>query len=88
MREPVQETLALWLDLWRDLLLIKIGYNKDITNVDLEVKLVEMAKGFNLTKIRAFITSIQMAVEQLKQNANPRLTFDALMLNIPKQGGI
>ena len=84
-RRSVQEILALWLDWWRDLLLIKVGYNEAITNVDLEATLVDSARGYNLTWIRAFINSIQAAGEQLRQNANPQLVLEVLMLSIPKR---
>lgn len=84
-RRSVQEILALWLDWWRDLLLIKVGYNEAITNVDLEATLVDSARGYNLTRIRAFINSIQAAGEQLRQNANPQLVLEVLMLSIPKK---
>jgi DNA polymerase III gamma/tau subunit len=84
-RRSVQEILALWLDWWRDLLLIKVGYNEAITNVDFEATLVDSARGYNLTWIRAFINSIQAAGEQLRQNANPQLVLEVLMLSIPKR---
>jgi len=35
------------------------------------------------TEIKAFINNIQAAGEQLRQNANPRLVLEELMLNIP-----
>jgi len=82
-RRSVQEVLDLWLDYWRDLLLVKIGCGDIITNVDQLDMLVEMAKGYRLAKIKAFINSIQVAGEQLRQNANPRLVLEVLMLDMP-----
>ena len=82
-RGVVQETLDLWLDWWRDLMLIKIGCDDIITNVDRLATLVEMAKGYRLAQIKAFINSIQAAGEQLRQNANPRLVLEVLMLDMP-----
>ncbi|MFC1897625.1 ATP-binding protein [Chloroflexota bacterium] len=84
-RASVQEILDLWLDFWRDLLLVKVGCSEAITDVDLEATLVEMARGYNLTQIRVFINSIQAAGEQLRQNANPRLVLEVLMLSMPKR---
>jgi len=86
-RESVQEVLDLWLDWWRDLLLVKIGCRDIITNVDRLATLVEMAKGCSLTQIKAFINSIQAAGEQLRQNANPRLVLEVLMLDMPGKEG-
>ena len=84
-RESVQEVLALWLDWWRDLLLVKVGCNEAITNVDLETTLIDSARGYKLAQIKAFINSIQAAGEQLRQNANPQLVLEVLMLSIPKR---
>ncbi len=86
-REVVQEILNLWLDWWRDLLLVKAACSDAITNVDLMATLVEMAGVYNLAQIRAVINSIQSAKEELKQNANPRLVLEVLMLDIPRKEG-
>jgi DNA polymerase-3 subunit delta' len=82
-RELVQEILDLWLDWWRDLMLVKVGGSDSITNVDSEAILVNIAGGYSLAQIRAFIDSIQAAGEQLRQNANPQLVLEVLMLSIP-----
>ena len=82
-RELVQEVLDLWLDWWRDLMLVKVGCDDSITNVDFEAILFKMAGGYSLAQIRTFIDSIQAAGEQLRQNANPQLVLEVLMLSIP-----
>jgi len=85
-REPVRETLDLWLSWWRDLLLIKAACPNLITNADLEATLISHAQGYRLGQIRDFISSIELALEQLKQNANPQLALEVLMLSIPRRG--
>jgi len=87
-RASVQEVLDLWLDWWRDLLLVKLGATDTITNVDHEVEVVDMERGYSLVQIRAFINSIQAAGEQLRQNANPRLVLEVLMLGIPGRSAV
>ena len=82
-RGLVQEVLNLWLDYWRDLLLVKVGRSDTITNIDRLAMLVEIAKGYSLAQIKAVINSIQAVGEQLRQNANPRLVLEVLMLDIP-----
>ena len=84
-RGTVQEILKLWLDWWRDLMLIKAGSNDIITNIDFKTSLIAMAKKYSLTQIRNFVISIQEAEEQLKQNANPRLVLEVLMLDMPRR---
>jgi hypothetical protein len=46
-----------------------------------------MAKGYRLTQIRSFMESIRSAAGQLRQNANPRLVLEVLMLDIPRREG-
>ena len=86
-RGSVQEVLDLWLDWWRDLMLVEIGCRDIITNVDRLDTLVEMAKGYRLAQIKEFINSIRAAGEQLRQNANPRLVLEVLMLDMPGKEG-
>jgi DNA polymerase-3 subunit delta' len=86
-RGLVEEILDLWLDWWRDLLLVKLGSGDSVTNIDHESMLVDMAGGYRLGEIRAVINGIQATGEQLRQNANPRLAFEVLMLSIPPGRG-
>ncbi len=86
-RGLVWEILDLWLDFWRDLLLVKVGFGEAVTNVDLEAKLADFARGFSLAQIRAVISSLLSAGDELKQNANPRLVLEVLMLGIPRGQG-
>ena len=83
-RGLVQEILNLWRDWWHDLLLVKIGREDMITNVDRLARLVDLAGDYSLAQIRVFISSIQAAGEQLRQNANPQLVLEVLMLGIPR----
>jgi DNA polymerase-3 subunit delta' len=85
-RGSVQEILDLWLDWWHDLLLVKIGCVEAITNVDVSAVLEQRAEDYSLAEIKSFISAIQSAGKQLKQNANPQLVFEVLMLSIPGRG--
>jgi len=83
-RELVQDRLSLWLDWWRDLLLVKAGATNDITNADRLATIVNKTGDYSLAQIGAFIHNIQAASNQLRQNASPRLVLEVLMLNIPE----
>jgi len=82
-RGLVYAVLDLWLDYWRDLLLVKLGCRDMITNVDRLAVLAEMAEGYSPLQIRDFIENILKAKEQLGQNANPRLVLEVMMLDMP-----
>jgi DNA polymerase III subunit delta' len=85
-RSLVYERLDLWLEWWRDVLLIKTGLVDGITNLDRIETLKSMAGGLSIGQIRSFIRSIQSAGEQLRQNANAKLVFEILMMDIPETG--
>jgi DNA polymerase III subunit delta' len=82
-RSVVYEKLDLWLEWWRDLLLVKTGLIDGITNVDRIDALKNQACELDIGQVRSFIRSIQSAGEQLRQNANARLVFEVLVMDIP-----
>ncbi len=82
-RGLVYGVLDLWLDYWRDLMLVKTGCGDVITNIDRLDRIVEMARGYRLAQVKTFIEGLRAAAEQLRQNANPRLVLEVLMLDIP-----
>ena len=86
-RASVYDVLDLWLDFWRDVMLVKLGCDDIITNVDLKTKLAGMAAGYRLSQIEAFVKRIPEAAEQLRRNANPRLALEVLMIDIPIKKG-
>jgi len=82
-REEIEEVLTLWLQWWHDLLLIKGGDGKFVTNIDQQSALLQQAKDFNAKQVMDFIHHLQAVSEQLEQNANPRLALEVLMLSMP-----
>jgi len=85
-RADVHNVLDLWLDYWRDLLLVKAGCPADLlTNIDRIDKIRETAPHYSLAGIKGFIGTTREAGEQLSQNANPRLVLEVMMLDIPER---
>ena len=84
-RGLVLEVLDLWQEWWRDLLLAKVGLNEVITNIDISSTIAERSRYYSLAQIKNFINSIQEAGEQLRQNANPRLVLEVLVLDMPRK---
>jgi len=90
-RGAVYDMLELWLDFWRDLLLVKLDCDEMITNINRKDEIAGIAGGYRLTEIRDSIESIRAAGTQLRQNVNPRLALEVLMLDIPQneeRGGV
>ena len=84
-RQIVMRSLDLWLDIWRDIMLLKSGLKENISNIDIIEKLQETAEKFSFEAVRGYIGSIQAAQKQLRQNASPRLVLEVMMLDIPQQ---
>ncbi len=85
-KQAIPERLSLWLDWWRDLLLVKSGSGADVANVDRLSWLTDLARNQTLAQIREMIDGIQTASVQLRQNANPQLVLEVLMLSMPEHG--
>ncbi len=84
-RKAVYDKLDRWRDLWHDLMLLKLGREEMMTNIDRKDEFVKMAGNYSLAQIRDFIQSITSAVVQLKQNVNQRLALEVLLLDIPRE---
>jgi DNA polymerase-3 subunit delta' len=84
-RRAGTEVIELWLDWWRDLMLIKGGCREAIINVDYEVALEEQAEGLSLSEIKGCLSNLGLLQEGIFKNVNPRLALEWLMLNLPRQ---
>ena len=84
-RRAVYDTLDRWVEYWRDMMLVKIGCEDMITNIDRKDELTKMAGNHSLSRIRDFIKSVESASAQLNQNVNARLALEVLMLDLPKE---
>ena len=87
-RRAVQETLALWLSWWRDLLMLKEGKPDLVANRDCMKALEEKQAEFSTDQVVAIIKETLATKERLMQNASPRLALDVLMLLLPESGRI
>ncbi|MBI2848033.1 MAG: DNA polymerase III subunit delta' [Chloroflexi bacterium] len=82
-RRLIQERLDLWVDWWRDLLLVKTGAGETVSNIDRRDVLIDLAHRYSLHQIRDFIENLRIAGNQLRLNANPQLVLEVLMLSLP-----
>jgi len=85
-RKSAEETIKLWLVWWRDVMLTKCNCKKT-TNIDQISKLEKWAQVLSLLEIRNFIYSLRQSLNQIAVNANLRLIFEILMLNMPNKEG-
>ena len=86
-RRSAEETIKLWLVWWRDVMLAKCSSKHAITNVDHISVFEKWAQVLSLLEIRNFIKSLQESLNRIAVNANLRLAFEILMLDMPKKEG-
>jgi DNA polymerase-3 subunit delta' len=78
-----QETLDLWICWWRDVLLLAAETDAPLTNVDRRSTLGDHAYRFEVEGSAAVLEALRSAADRLRRNANPRLTLEVLMLDLP-----
>jgi DNA polymerase III subunit delta' len=83
-RRAVYDILELWRDYWRDVMLAKLDCPQLIINIDRKEEIIQIGGYFSLEQIKNIIGHIAAAETQLKQNVNPRLALEVLMLDIPR----
>jgi DNA polymerase-3 subunit delta' len=85
-RKAGAEVIELWLNWWRDLMLIKGGCQEAIINVDYREILEEQARGLNLSEIKGFLADLDFFQGAISRNVNSRLASEWLMLSLPRRG--
>lgn len=75
--------LELWQNWWRDALLVAAGCPEGISNIDRRVELEQLARHHNLTQLYRFTTRIGETARQLRENVNPQLALENLLLHLP-----
>jgi DNA polymerase-3 subunit delta' len=86
-RKKAEDTLYTWLIWWRDIMLVWCGCTELVTNIDHITILEEWAHTMDLQEISNFINHIEMSLEALSRNANIRLLFETMMLEMPRLNG-
>ena len=84
-RESVRAMLHLWLDWWRDLLMLKEKAGELVRNEDWLDSLLERESIYSSQDARYTVREILATIRALEQNANARIALDVLMIELPRQ---
>ncbi|MSQ27699.1 MAG: DNA polymerase III subunit delta' [Dehalococcoidia bacterium] len=87
-REGLLALLRVWLDWWRDLLLVKTGCSSGLVFAAEMPNYEHGAAALGLPDIRRAVAAIYGASRQIDLNVNPRLALDVLVLRLPKVPGL
>jgi DNA polymerase-3 subunit delta' len=82
-QHDVLEWLTLWQSWWHDMLLVSVGCPESITHTDRHAELEQEARRYNLTEIHAFMTRLDETARQLRENVNPQLALENVLLHLP-----
>jgi DNA polymerase-3 subunit delta' len=76
--------LELWQSWWRDVLLTAAGCPEAIMHVDRRDELAQAAARYRLADIHAFVGRLDGAARQLRENVNPQLALENVVLHLPR----
>lgn len=82
-RPGVLETLELWREWWRDVLVVQAGAEEGVTSLDMAALLAQEAGRYRPQEVTVFLRAIGTTAGYLEANVNPRLALEALMLAVP-----
>jgi DNA polymerase-3 subunit delta' len=86
-QEQIFAALELWQSWWRDIMLIAAGCSEQITHIDRHDDLRKAAARYRLADIHAFVARLSTAARQLRENVNPQLALENVLLHVPAAKG-
>lgn len=81
----VFDWIELWQGWWRDVLLTSAGCPEGITHIDRDADLKRAAGRYALAEIYRFLARLGEVTRQLRENVNPQLALESLLLHLPAQ---
>ena len=73
----------MWLDFWRDLLVLKNGLNDHIINLEWRDVILKISEEIEIRKILDVIQEFKKSIGYLQQNGFPQLIIEVLMMELP-----
>lgn len=80
-RDELIKILQIWLGLWRDVLAYQNGAEELMANISSQDKIKKQIKRYKPSQIIGILNKIEKAFRLLRQNINPRLIFENLILS-------
>jgi DNA polymerase III subunit delta' len=76
--------LELWQSWWRDVLLTAAGCPEAVVHIDRRDDLERAATHYSLAEVHAFVRRIGETARQLRENVNPQLALENVLLHQPQ----
>ncbi len=84
-QERVFGWLELWQGWWHDVLLVGAGCDNEVQHVDRRALLEREAQHYALADVYRCVVRIGAAARQLRENVNPQLALEHLLLHLPRR---
>lgn len=81
----VFEMLDLWQSWWRDVLLTAAGCPQAVSHIDRRNDLAAAAAQYAIPDLHAFVSGISLAAQRLRDNVNPQLALEGVVLAMPER---
>ena len=85
-RDAGRQELDVWMDFWRDVMLVKEGAPEFVAHRSGLGSLESVAGTLSTAQVARAIHALRRATEHLERNVNPRLALESLMLELPRPG--
>ncbi|MCS7220199.1 MAG: DNA polymerase III subunit delta' [Anaerolineae bacterium] len=86
--EMVKPTLTLWLNWWRDVLLVQTGGIELITHVDQRAAIEQAARQWRTGQVKDTVHKLWDTLKYMDANVNARLALEALFLSLPRSASM
>jgi DNA polymerase-3 subunit delta' len=81
--EDVREVLEVWVDVWRDAMLLDVGLAGSVRQLDLADRIGAETQRMGGFAIQAALDATLQTADALEHNANPRLALETYVLLLP-----
>jgi DNA polymerase-3 subunit delta' len=75
--------LELWQSWWRDVMLVAVGCPEHVTHPDRLPELEQEARRYTLEQIYHVIRNLSETAHRLRENVNPQLALEHVLLHLP-----
>ena len=83
-RDLARQTLELWVEWWRDVMVVKVGTPELVANLSRIDGFRAVGDVLSQAQVLGAIAAVQEAWANLERNVNPRLALEGLMLALPR----
>lgn len=82
-RNDLKQILQTWMSLWRDLMIVSEGAPLPLINLDYQSQLERLAVQVSAAIAQKCIAGLDLSLDRIEKNANPRLLLEVLLLDWP-----